>query len=148
MVVELIIMLAFFQVLREAGIRLPQPIGSTLSIVGALILGDVSVQSGLSSHITVFVVALTSISSLLLPRISIAIFLWSIVIIIFSGFLGLPGFYMGFIIFSSHLAGLTSCGYPYLYPLGTMKVFKYKDIPYRGGLNRINNYIFQEDDVR
>ena len=148
MVVELIIMLIFFQVLREAGIRLPQPIGSTLSIVGALILGDVSVQSGLSSHVTVFIVALTSISSLLLPRISIAIFIWSIIVLVFSGFLGLPGFYMGFILFCSHLASLTSCGYPYLYPLGTMKTFKYKDIPNRGDLDRINDYIFQEDDLK
>lgn len=135
-------------ILREAGIRLPQPIGSTLSIVGALILGDVSVQSGLSSHVTVFIVALTSISSLLLPRISIAIFIWSIIVLVFSGFLGLPGFYMGFILFCSHLASLTSCGYPYLYPLGTMKTFKYKDIPNRGDLDRINDYIFQEDDLK
>lgn len=146
MVIEVIIMIVFFQVLREAGVRLPQPIGPTLSIVGALILGDAAVQSGLTSHVVVLIVAFTSIASFLVPAVSTGIFIWNMVILFFSSFLGLPGFYMGFILLCTHLAGLTSCGYPYLYPLGTLGVFKYKDIILSGELDKMNQYIFMKDD--
>lgn len=146
MVIEVIIMIVFFQVLREAGVRLPQPIGPTLSIVGALILGESAVQSGLTSHATVLIVAFTSIASFLVPAVSTGIFIWNMLILILSSLLGLPGFYIGFILLCSHLAGLTSCGYPYLYPLGTFKDFKYRDIILTGELDKINQYIFIEED--
>lgn len=147
-IVELIYMTFFFQIIREAGVRLPQPIGPTLSIVGALILGDAAVRSGLSSQVTVVVVAISSITSYLLPKMYGALFMWSFIMITFSGFLGLPGFYMGFIIFAAHLAGLTTCGYPYLYPLGTLRRFKYKDVIFRGDLKRISSNIFREEDSK
>lgn len=146
MVVEVIIMIAFFQVLREAGIRLPQPIGPTLGIVGALILGEAAVQSGLASQVTVLITALTSIASFLVPGVANAIFIWNLVIIVFSSALGLPGFFMAFIVFVSHLAGLTSCGYPYLYPLGTLTNFKYHNVILRGDLDKINEYVLVKDE--
>lgn len=146
MIIEVIIMIVFFQVLREAGVRLPQPIGPTLSIVGALILGESAVQSGLTSHVTVLIVAFTSIASFLVPAISTGIFVWNMIILILSSLLGLPGFYMGFILLCTHLSGLTSLGYPYLYPLGTLSKFKYKDIIFVGELDKINQYIFIKDD--
>jgi len=146
MVIEVIIMIIFFQVLREAGVRLPQSIGPTLSIVGALILGEAAVQSGLTSHVTVLIVAFTSIASFLVPSVATGIFFWNILILIFSSLLGLPGFFIGFVLFCSHIAGLTSCGYPFLYPLGTLTNFKYTDVPLVGELDKMNQYIFIEDD--
>jgi len=146
MSIEVIIMIIFFQVLREAGVRLPQSIGPTLSIVGALILGEAAVQSGLTSHVTVLIVAFTSIASFLVPTVATGIFFWNILILTFSSLLGLPGFFTGFVLLCSHIAGLTSCGYPYLYPLGTLGNFKYKDILLTGELDKINQYIFLEDD--
>ncbi|SHJ16753.1 spore germination protein [Lutispora thermophila] len=147
LIVETVLMLTFFQLLREGGIRLPQPIGPTLSIVGALILGDAAVNSGLTSHITVLIVAVTSIASFLTPKISISVFYWDLIILIFSGLMGLPGFYMGFVLFVSRIASLTSCGYPYLYPLGTLKTFKYNDVIFRSDISEISQYVFAEDDV-
>lgn len=145
-VIELLYMIFFFQIIREAGVRLPQPIGPTLSIVGALILGDAAVASGLTSQVTVVVVAITSISSYLVPKIYPGIFVWNVIIILFSSLLGLPGFYTGFVVFVSHLASLTTCGYPYLYPLGTLKSFKYKDIIFRGDLSKISSNILNGDE--
>lgn len=143
-VVEIMIMMFFFQVLREAGIRLPQPIGSALSIVGALILGDAAIGAGLASEITVLVVALASISLFLIPKLYGPIVIWSNIILIFSALLGLPGFYIGFSVFVSHISSLTSCGYPFLYPLGTFKKFKFKDLVFRGDLRSISDNIFEE----
>lgn len=145
-VVELLFMLFLFQVIREAAARLPQPLGSTLSVVGALILGEAAVRSGLASQITVVVVGITSISSYLIPKIYAAVFTWNIVLIFFSASLGLPGFYTGFVLFVSHLANLYSCGYPFLYPLGTWRKYKFRDITYRGYLSNITNNMLKKED--
>ncbi|MBW9155534.1 spore germination protein [Clostridium tagluense] len=145
-VIELLVMTFFFQLLREAGIRLPQSIGQSMSIVGALILGDAAVGVGLASQSTVVIVALSSISSFLVPKLYGALTIWNIIIILFSSVLGLPGFYISFFIFISHMAGLESCGYPYLFPLGTLESFKLKDVLYREDLGEISNSIFDKDD--
>ncbi|WP_291635962.1 spore germination protein [Clostridium sp.] len=145
-VIELLLMTFFFQLLREAGIRLPQSIGQSMSIVGALILGDAAVGVGLASQSTVVIVALSSISSFLAPKLYGALAIWNIIIILFSSVLGLPGFYICFFIFISHLASLESCGYSYLFPLGTLETFKFKDLLYRKDLSEISNSIFDKDD--
>ncbi|MFZ7120837.1 MAG: spore germination protein [Eubacteriaceae bacterium] len=145
-VIELLYMMIFFQIIREAGFRLPQPIGPTLSIVGALILGDAAVSSGFASQVTVVVVAIASISSYLIPKLYISIFIWNTILILFASFLGLPGYFMGFVVFVSHLSNLTTCGYPYLYPLGTLTSFKYKDVIFRGDLSEISyNILIKEE---
>ncbi|MCB2290484.1 spore germination protein [Clostridium sp. CS001] len=145
-VIELLLMTFFFELLREAGIRLPQPVGQSMSIVGALILGDAAVGAGLASQSTIIIVAIASISSFLVPKLYGALSIWNIIIILFSSVLGLPGFYIGLFIFVSHLAGLESCGYPYLFPLGTLETFKAKDILYRKDLNNISNSIFDKGE--
>ncbi len=136
--VELLYMILFFQIIREAGVRLPQPIGPTLSIVGALILGEAAVTTGLASQVTVVVVAITSIASYLIPVLYASIFVWSVSVVILASLIGLPGFYTGFVLFVAHLGGLTSCGYPFLYPFGTGKTFKYHDIFLRGDLDKVS----------
>lgn len=146
-IVELLYMILFFQLIREAGIRLPQPIGPTLSIVGALILGEAAVTTGLASQITVVIVAITSIAAFLIPVLDAATFVCSTIIIFLAGLNGLPGFYIGSFMLIAHLAGLTSCGYPYLFPLGTFKTFKYKDIIFRSpDMNEINSAPLTKDE--
>jgi spore germination protein KA len=145
-VVELLLMTFFFQLLREAGIRLPQVIGQSMSIVGALILGDAAVGAGLASQSTIVIVALSSIASFLIPKLYGPLSIWNVIIILFSSVLGLPGFYISLFIFFSHMAGLESCGYPYLFPFGTLETFKLRDVLYRRDLNEISNSIFDKDD--
>ncbi|MGY0372433.1 spore germination protein [Clostridium sp. JNZ J1-5] len=145
-IVEVILMTFFFQLLREAGVRLPEPTGQTMSIVGALILGDAAVGAGLASQITIVIVSIASISTFLIPSLYRPISLWGLIILLFSALLGLPGFYMGFFTFIAHISSLTSCGYPFLYPLGTLESFKYKDEILRSDLNEISNNLFDRDD--
>lgn len=145
-VVEVLLMNFFFQLSREAGIRLPQPIGQTMSLVGALILGDATVGSGLASQTTLIIVAISSICSFLVPKVYTAIAVWNLFIILFSSVLGLPGFYISFCIFVSHLAGLNTCGYPYLFPLGTLRRYKHKDIIVTDYLRNMTNNIFDEGE--
>jgi hypothetical protein len=145
-IVEIIIMSMLFQLLREAGIRLPQPTGQAMSIVGALILGDAAIGAGLASQSTIVIVSISAIATFLIPKLYKGILIWSYVIIIFSSLLGLPGFYLGFFLLISHLASLESCGYPYLYPLGTLEIFNFNDIFIRKNLSKISNTIFDKDE--
>lgn len=143
---EILLMMFFFQILREASLRLPQSIGQAISIVGALILGDTAVKSGLSSTVAILLVALTSLSAFLVPNIFGSISIWTDIIIIFSSLLGLPGFFIGFLIFLSHIASLTSCGYPYLYPIGTIDSISYKDRVFRSKLKSLSHSFIDEDE--
>ncbi|MCH5138597.1 spore germination protein, partial [Clostridiaceae bacterium UIB06] len=146
LVLEVLIMSFFFQLLREAGIRLPQPIGQAMSIVGALILGDAAVGSGLASQSTVIVVALAAISSFLVPKLHSAIYIWVLIVILLSSLLGLMGFFSSIFILLAHAASLNSCGYPYLLPFATSNEFKYSDLVFRKDLKDISKNILYKDD--
>ncbi|BCG61094.1 spore germination protein [Paenibacillus sp. URB8-2] len=139
-VVEVILMFLFFELSREAGRRLPSQIGQSLSIVGALILGDAAVGAGLTSQTTVVVTGVYAITSFINPRFTAPVSVWSIFSIIISACFGLHGFYLGFILLVAHLASLRSCDYPYLFPLGTEKSFRAanKDVFVRGPLRKIS----------
>lgn len=116
--VEVIIMEIAFEMLLEAGIRLPGPMGSTLGIVGGLIIGDAAVNAGLASPMVVIVVALTAIAAFTVPNEAFAdaFRLVRYVIIFLSALLGFYGFMLGIILVMTHLCALQSFGTPYLIP--------------------------------
>ncbi|SHK15279.1 spore germination protein [Clostridium cavendishii DSM 21758] len=145
-VVEVILMMVFFQLIKEAGLRLPQPIGTAMSIVAALILGDAAVGAGLASRITILIVAISTVCYFLVPRAYGAISLWSMGFVILSGFFGLPGFILGFLILVSHLSNIKSCNFTYLFPIETLKTHKFKDLMFRGDLKTISKKVIDEDD--
>ncbi|WP_234122634.1 spore germination protein [Clostridium hydrogenum] len=136
-VIELYIMMFSFQVLREAGIRLPQPVGQAIGIIGGLILGESAVGAGLASEITIIIVALSSISSFLVPKLYGAIAIWSPIMVLFAAFCGLPGFYIGVCVLIAHLGSLKSIDYPYIFPIGTPRRVKSNDEILRGDLDNI-----------
>lgn len=115
---EVIMMEVAFQMLLEAGIRLPGPMGSTLGIVGGLIIGDAAVNANLVSPIVVIVIALTAISAFTVPNepFASAFRVVRYLIIVLSAFLGLYGFVLGIMILLIHLGGLKSFGMPYMVP--------------------------------
>lgn len=117
-VFEVIAMELAFELLREAGIRLPGPMGNTIGIVGGLIIGDAAVSANLVSPMIVIVVALTAISSFAIPNeaFASAFRLTRYLIIILSAWLGLYGSIIGIVLVFTHLSGLESFGIPYLMP--------------------------------
>ncbi len=128
-VAEILVMEFLFEVLREAGVRLPRAIGSALSIVGALILGDAAIGSGLVSPSVVIIVALTAISSFSAPTFSAAIAgrLLRFVFIILAGTFGLFGLQFGLLVLITHLNSLRSFGEPYLSPMTPLILSDLKD---------------------
>ena len=117
-VVEMLIMEFLFELLREAGIRLPGPLGNTIGVVGGLIVGQAAVEAGIVSTIVVIVVALTAIASFAIPNEEFAsVFrLLKYFIILTSSIAGLYGFVMGLLIIAIHLSELKSFGVPYMMP--------------------------------
>jgi hypothetical protein len=146
--IEVLLMFLFFQLIKEAGIRLPQPIGQAMSIVGALILGDAAVGAGITSQATVLIVSLASICYFLIPKLYGGITIWSLILIFFGSFNGLPGFYIGFFMLVTHLCSLKSCQYPYLFPLGTYKKLQLKDTVIRKKLSVISREILKRNDKK
>ncbi|MEK5208502.1 spore germination protein [Psychrobacillus sp. FSL H8-0510] len=127
---EALLMQVIFEVLREAGIRLPKQMGSTVSIVGTLVIGQAAIQAGLVSAPMVMIVAITGISSFLLPQYPISIVLrWIPFPIMFlSGMLGLVGLMLGVLIIASHLCSLKSFGISYLAPLTPNDSSLFRDV--------------------
>lgn len=141
--IEVIVMMLAFQLIKEAGLRLPHPIGGAMSIVSALILGDAAVGAGIASRITIIVVAISTLSYFLIPKIYGAVSFWSIAIMISSALLGLPGFLCAALIYIIQIVKLDSVGYPFLFPLGSISEYRFKDIFFRGKLDRISKKIIE-----
>ncbi|KYG36556.1 spore germination protein [Bacillus gaemokensis] len=117
-IVEVLMMEVTFEILREAGVRLPRQTGQAVSIVGALVLGQAAVQAGIISPVTVIVVSLTGICSFTLAaqNAGYALRMLRFVVIIFAGFLGFIGMVFVSMLILIHLASLHSFGVPYLNP--------------------------------
>ncbi|MGG7057989.1 spore germination protein [Clostridium nigeriense] len=135
---EVILMMLAFQFIKEAGLRLPQPIGGAMSIVSALILGDAAVGAGIASRITIIVVALSTLSYFLIPKLYGAVSFWAIILVCFSAAFGIPGFLSGALLLLVQLAELDSVGYQFLFPIGSISEYKFKDVVLRGSLNKIS----------
>lgn len=117
--VEAVIMTVVFEILREAGVRLPRSIGSTVSIVGGLVIGDAAIRSGLTSPAMVLVVSATAVATFSLPSIALAnaATYYRFGLLALSSAFGFFGLMVGYLVALANVAGLTSLGVPYTTPL-------------------------------
>lgn len=116
--VELLLMELSFELLREAGVRLPGTMGNTIGIVGGLIIGSAAVEAGIASPVVVIVVAFTALCSFAIPNeeFATAFRLLKFFLIFASAWLGFFGYLAGLLAILIHLSGLRSFGVPYLMP--------------------------------
>lgn len=118
-IIEALLMLITFEILKESDLRIPKALGSALSIVGAIVLGQAAVEAGIVSQIMVIVIAVTAISGLIVSSTELVygIRWWRIVFIIASATLGLIGVFIASLLFAINLSSMKSFGIPYLSPL-------------------------------
>lgn len=128
-VVEVLIMEALFEVLREAGVRLPRVVGPAISIVGALILGDAAIRASIVSPAVVIIVALTAIASFTVPVFSLGITgrLLRFVFVVLGATFGLFGIQFGLLLLIVHLCSLRSFGVPVTAPYAPLILRDLKD---------------------
>ena len=123
-IVEILLMELAFELIREAGVRMPGPLGGTIGIVGGLIIGDAAVSANLVSPMAVVVVALSALASFAIPseEFSAPFRLLKYGFILAGGLLGSFGIVLGCFLLLGHLAGLTSFKIPYLLPFAAGNV--------------------------
>ena len=116
---EIVLMEFSFELIREGGLRIPGILGSTLGIVGAIILGQAAVTAKIVSPIMVIVIAVTGLASYSITdyRLGSAFRLLRFVFIFLAMSMGLVGMACGFLVFTATLCSLKSFGMPYLAPV-------------------------------
>ncbi|RFU60366.1 spore germination protein [Bacillus sp. V59.32b] len=136
-IVEVLIMEMAFEILREAAVRMPRAVGNTISIVGALIIGQAAVEAGFVSAATVIVVSITAIASFTLPNYNLSntARVLRFTLIISGAYIGLYGILLASIIILTHLCSLRSFGMPYIAPLAPFRLGKQKDAIVRTSLS-------------
>ncbi len=159
--IEALILELTFELLREAGLRLPQAIGQAVSIVGALIIGDAAVKAGLVGTPMVVVVAFTGIASFVTPSYNAGLLvrILRFPMLFLAATLGFFGIIMGLLLLAVRMASLSSLGQPYLSPLAPFNLSQMSDIlvrrpwtvsnlrPYLEGMkNRVRQRLPQEEE--
>lgn len=130
---EAFVMIITFEILHEAGIRLPRAIGQAVSIVGALVIGQAAVQAKVMSPLMVIVVALTAISKFSIAQynITLPVRLLRFLFMLLASILGMFGIMIGVLFLMFHLFSLESFGKPYMAPLSPFRASDLKDAAIR-----------------
>jgi spore germination protein KA len=110
---EAFILILSFEILREAGVRLPRPVGQAISIVGALIMGEAAVSAGLVGAPMVIAIALTAVAGFVVPEQLDSASIIRIILLFLASSLGALGIAIGLLGVLNHIASLKSFGMPY-----------------------------------
>ncbi len=131
--IEALMMEITFEILREAGVRMPRAIGQAISIVGTLVIGQAAVEAGIVSASMVIVVSITAISSFVIPAINMTISFRMVrfPLMGLAASFGLFGIIVGIIALVLHLCSLRTFGVPYMSPFGPFILADQKDTLFR-----------------
>ncbi|MCL2088266.1 MAG: spore germination protein [Oscillospiraceae bacterium] len=135
---EALVIHFLYEIMREAGLRLPRAVGHAVSIVGALILGDAAVNAGIVSAPMIMIVALTAISSFLVPKLYEPVSILKFVFIILGGLLGLYGIVLGIIFVLLQICSLSNFGIPYAAPISPFSYKAMRDVVIRAGWRKLS----------
>lgn len=147
MVIEALIIHFIYEVLQEAGLRLPRPIGHAVSIVGSLVIGEAAVSAGLIGSPMVIVVALTAISSFVVPSLQEVASVLKFAFIIIGGALGLYGIALGGAMVMVNACALTAFGVPYLAPIAPFNAYSMRDVFARAGMKTLQKKQAKVDEL-
>jgi hypothetical protein len=130
-VVEAFFMLLTFELIREAGLRMPRPFGNGITtILGLLLIGQATIQAGLVGSLTLIVISVTALTTFILPNYSFqqAIRYLSLPMLILAGMFGFMGLLVGLLFVLTHLVSIRSFGVPYLSPVSPAVKGRWKDV--------------------
>lgn len=115
-IIEMIVVIILFEIIYEATLIMPKHLGSAISIIAVFVVGEVAATVGLLSAPTVLVVAISGITSYIMPNMIAQISVLRFIFCLIGGFLGLYGLVAGFIVLLVYTAGIDHYGAPYLAP--------------------------------
>ena len=151
--IEALLMSITFEILRESDTRMPSSMGTAVSILGGLVLGDAAVNAGIVSPIMIIVVAISAISGLLFSSIEMisALRWWRFILLILATLLGMYGIVLGGLLLIIHLTSLNSFGKPYLAPFAPFIKEEQKDALIKTenrGTRYRNPYLTKKNKIR
>lgn len=136
--VEALFMVLFFEIIKEAGQRLPRTIGQTVTMIGGLVIGQAAVEAGVVSSIMVIVVSATGIAEFVNPPLREFVAINRLILMLLGALAGIYGIVCGIIINITYLASIKCFGVPYLYPLSPYDKEGMKDVLIRAPIKKFN----------
>ena len=117
-IIEALLLWLSFEILREADTRVPFVVGSSMSIVGALVLGQAAVEAGMISPIMIIVIVISSVASFLFSDNDIVntIRIWKLIFLVLGSFVGIYGVFIASLLFLIRICSLDSFGFDYTFP--------------------------------
>lgn len=135
--VEAVFVHLLYEIMREAGLRLPESIGHAISIIGAIVIGDAAVSAGLIGAPMLIVVAGTAISSYVIYPLYESVAVIRILFIIVGGLFGIYGLMLGAAMLFCNICALNPYGVPYSSPLSPLTKRSLIDVLFRGGWRKL-----------
>lgn len=126
--VEALMMHIVFEIVREAGLRMPRSVGNAVSIVGALVIGDAAVNAGLVAAPMLIILGLTAVSSFVIPSLYDISSILRFVLIIVGGVSGFYGIMLVFAVVLVNMASISPYGVPFTSPLSPTKSGAFRDL--------------------
>ncbi len=136
---ECIVLILIFEILKEAGLRMPQSLGHALSIVGGLVVGQAAVEAKIISAPMLIAVAFSGIAGLLVPRLKGVIFYMRLILVLAAAVLGLYGYIVVASLFVIRIFGFKSFGMDYTLSLETPDFEHLKDTFFRAPWPRMKH---------
>ena len=127
-----------YELMRESGLRMPQPLGYAVSIVGGLVIGDTAINAGLIGAPALMVVAVAVISSYVIPNLYAPVVVLRLLFTLAGGIFGIWGVSLLFCLMLLNLCSKTSFGIPYTSPLSPFGANSFRDVFVRAGWKTLN----------
>ena len=140
---EALFIFFIYEIVREAGLRMPRSVGHAVSIVGGLVIGDAAVSAGLIGAPMVIVVAVTAISAFVAPSLSEPVTLLRFAFILIGGLLGVFGVTLGFCAVVVNLCAVNPFGVPAASPAAPLSPYALRDVFFRWGWR-----VLSQEDLR
>ena len=134
---EAILLYFMYELMREAGLRVPKPLGSSVGIVGGLVIGETAVSAGLVSAPSLVVIAVTVITGYTVPKLYEPMAVLRLIFILVGGIWGVWGVLAGFTFLLFELCGKTSFSVPFLAPVAPFRLSAMRDVLVRAGWKRL-----------
>lgn len=137
LMVEALIVLIFYEIIREAGVRLPKSIGGAVSIVGGLIIGDAAVSAGVISNPLLLVCAISVTSSFVIPSLNQPVTILRFAAVIAGGISGLFGIALIAALMIVNICSLENAGTPIMSPVSPLTPRAMRDVMLRAGFKKM-----------
>jgi len=144
---EALLIQLIYELMREAGLRLPRPVGHAIGIVGALVIGDAAVSAGLIGSPMVLIVALTAISSFVVPSLYDSVTVLKFLFILLGGLFGLFGITLGLSVLLLDLSSVSVGGVPATAPATPFNPYALRDLFFRAGWTFLGRYVLQVEEL-